>query len=157
MNTHDILTAIQDSALAHAISKTDHLVGAVLQIFHVLGLILFLASIVLIALRSVNAVLVEESIAGVAKSASKMMWVGLGLTALSGTLMFVATPKLYFYNAAFGWKMALMVAAVAVQATLFRRVANGALATPALARAGTALCVTCWFGVAMAGRMIGFV
>lgn len=157
MTTFEVLTAIQDSPVAHAISKTDHLVGAVLQIVHVLGLILFLASIVLIALRSLGWVLSDESVADVAKGTSKLMWTGVAFTALSGTLMFVATPKLYFYNTAFAWKMALMVVAVLVQATLFRRVANDAAATPALARASVTLCVACWFGVAMAGRMIGFV
>ena len=157
MNTHELLTAIQDSPVAHAISKTDHLVGAVLQIVHVLGLILFLASIVLIALRAIGWVLVEQSVADVAKSTSKLMWVGLAMTALSGTLMFVATPKLYFYNTAFALKMLLMLFAIVVQATLFRRVANEPSASPAFARTSVGLCVTCWFGVAMAGRMIGFV
>ena len=157
MTTQELLTAIQNSPVAHAISKTDHMVGAVLQILHVLGLILFLASIVLIALRAIGWALADQSIAEVAKSTSKLMWLGLGMTALSGTLMFVATPKLYFYNTAFGLKMGLMLFAIVVQATLFRRVANDASASPAFARTSVALCVTCWFGVAMAGRMIGFV
>jgi hypothetical protein len=157
MTTFEILTAIQDSALAHAISKTDHLVGAVLQIVHVIGLILFLASIVLIALRSLGWVLSDQSIADVAKSTSKLMWTGLVFTAISGTLMFVATPKLYFYNSAFGVKMLLMLVAIVVQATLFRRVAKNPSVTPAFARASVGACVACWFGVAMAGRMIGFV
>lgn len=157
MTVVEVLQAIQDSALAHAISKTDHLVGAGLQIVHVLGLILFLASIVLIALRTMEWALTEQTVADVAKSASKLMWLGLVLTAMSGTLMFIATPKLYFYNSAFGLKMGLIVLAIAVQATLFRQIANEALARPALAKASVALCVTAWFGVAIAGRMIGFV
>lgn len=157
MTVVEVLQAIQDSALAHAISKTDHLVGAGLQIVHVIGLILFLASIVLIALRTMGWALSEQTVADVAKSASKLMWLGLVLTAMSGTLMFVATPKLYFYNSAFGLKMGLIVLAIAVQATLFRQIANETLAHPALAKASVVLCVTAWFGVAIAGRMIGFV
>lgn len=157
MNLDNLLTALQDSPLAHAISKTDHLVGAVLQIFHVIGLILFLGSIVLIALRALGWVLTDQTVADVAKSASKLLWLGFGFTALSGSLMFIATPKLYFYNSAFGIKMGLMVLALALQATLFRRVANDPGATPRFAKASVALCVASWFGVAMAGRMIGFV
>ena len=157
MTTFEVLTAIESSPVAHAISKTDHMVGAVLQIVHVIGLILFLASILLIALRSLDWALADQSVADVAKSTSKLMWTGLALTALSGTLMFVATPKLYFYNSAFGIKMALMLVAIVAQATLFRRVANNSVATPAFARASVGACVACWFGVAMAGRMIGFV
>lgn len=157
MTVVEVLQTIQDSALAHAISKTDHMVGAALQIVHVLGLILFLASIVLIALRTMAWALTEQTVADVAKSASKLMWLGLVLTAMSGTLMFVATPKLYFYNSAFGLKMGLIVLAIAVQAALFRQIANETLACPALAKVSVVLCVTAWFGVAIAGRMIGFV
>jgi hypothetical protein len=157
MTTYEILTAIENSIFAHAINKTDYVVGASLQILHVLGLIMFLSSIVLIALRSFGLVLTEQSIAQVAKSTAKWMWAGLVFAVFSGTLMFVATPKLYFYNSAFGFKMLLMVVAIAVQVTLLRRVAKDPAVTPAFARAIVSVCAVCWFGVAMAGRMIAFV
>ena len=157
MTIVEVLQAIQDSALAHAISKTDHMVGAGLQIVHVLGLILFLASIVLIALRTIGWALADQAISAVAKETSKLMWLGLVLTAVSGTLMFIATPKLYFHNSAFGLKMGLILIAVIVQVTLFRQIANGAIAHPVFARASVAVCVASWFAVAIAGRMIGFV
>ena len=62
MAVHDILTAIQNSPIAHAISKTDHMVGAGLQIIHVMGLVLFLASLVLISLRLLRWVLADQPI-----------------------------------------------------------------------------------------------
>src|SRR5690606_21129229 len=37
MSVDDILIAVQSSPVAHAVSKSDHLVGATLQILHVLG------------------------------------------------------------------------------------------------------------------------
>jgi len=157
MTVIELLTALENSALAHAISKTDHLVAAGLQIIHVLGLIFFLASLVLISLRAIGWALADHSIADVARDTSRLLWIGLGLTVLSGTLMFIATPRLYYFNWAFGAKMALLAVAVLVQATLFRRVANAEAPTPAFARASIGLSVACWFGVAMAGRMIGFV
>lgn len=157
MTVLDVLTALQDSALAHAISKTDHLVAAGLQILHVLGLIFFLASLVLISLRAVGWALADQPLPRVARDTSRLMWTGLFLTALSGTLMFIATAKLYYFNWAFVLKMALVVVAIAVQATLFRRIANGAVSNLRFVRLGVALCVASWFSVAMAGRMIGFV
>lgn len=157
MNVVDILTAIQDSSLAHAISKTDHMVGAGLQIVHVLGLIFFLASLVLISLRAIGWALADQPINVVARDTSRLLWAGLALTALSGTLMFIATPKLYYFNWAFGLKMALVLFAIGVQATLFRKVARSAEPSLRFARASVALTVGCWFSVAMAGRMIGFV
>ena len=157
MSTLDVLNAIQNSPIAHAISKTDHLVGAGLQIFHVIGLILFLASLVLISLRLLGWVLQEQTVRQIAGDASRLMWIGLAVTALSGTLMFVATPKLYFYNWAFGLKMLLVLVAVVVQAAMFRRVAKSDSPNPTFARTSVALSITCWFAVAFAGRMIGFV
>ncbi|MEJ1962337.1 MAG: hypothetical protein WDO56_12650 [Gammaproteobacteria bacterium] len=37
MTTLDVLKALQNSAVAHAVSKSNHMVGAGLQIVHVLG------------------------------------------------------------------------------------------------------------------------
>jgi uncharacterized membrane protein (UPF0136 family) len=157
MTVLDVLTAIQNSALAHAISKTDHLVAAGLQIVHVLGLIFFLASLVLISLRAVGWALADQPIPAVARDTSRLMWAGLALTALSGTLMFIATPKLYYFNWAFGLKMALLVIAILVQAVLFRGIARRNAPNLRFVRLSVGLCVASWFSVAMAGRMIGFV
>jgi hypothetical protein len=157
MSVVELLTAVENSALAHAISKTDHLVAAGLQIAHVLGLIFFLASLVLISLRVLGWALADHAIAEVARDTSGLLWAGFALTVLSGTLMFVATPKLYYFNWAFGLKMLLLLFAVLVQATLFRRVASTASPSPMFVRTSVALSVGCWFAVAMAGRMIGFV
>jgi len=157
MTVLDVLTALQDSALAHAISKTDHLVAAGLQILHVLGLIFFLASLVLISLRALEWALADQPIPEVARDTSRLMWTGLFLTALSGTLMFIATPKLYYFNWAFGLKMALVVVAILIQATLFRRIAKRDAPSLRFVRVSVGLCVASWFSVAMAGRMIGFV
>jgi hypothetical protein len=157
MTVLQLLNAIEGSSLAHAISKTDHMVAAGLQIVHVLGLIFFLASLVLLSLRAVGWVLADQPVAQVARDTSRLLWIGLALTALSGTLMFVATPKLYYFNWAFGLKMALLLVAVIVQVVMFQRIANKEAPTLRFARSSVALTVVCWFSVAMAGRMIGFV
>ena len=157
MAVHDILTAIQNSPIAHAISKTNHMVGAGLQIIHVMGLVLFLASLVLISLRLLRWVLADQPIDDVVRQTARLMWWGLGFTALSGTLMFIATPKLYYYNWAFGLKMLFLLVALVVQFFVFRKVACNAAASPTLARASVAASVACWTAVALTGRMIGFV
>lgn len=157
MSTHDILTSIQDSALAHAISKTDHLVGAGLQIVHVMGLVALLASLVLISLHLLGLAFKHHPTVEIAKESTRLVWLGLTLTALSGTLMFIATPTLYFYNPAFRLKMLLFLLAVVIQLALFRRTANQSSPTPAFAKVSVAVSLAAWFGVAMAGRMIGFI
>ena len=157
MSTHDILTWIQNSPLAHAISKTDHLVGAGLQVVHVMGLVALLASLVLISLHLLGFAFKHHPTVEIAKESTRLVWWGLALTALSGTLMFIATPTLYFYNPAFRWKMGLFLVAVVVQLALFRRAANRTAPTPSFAKVSVVVSLAAWFSVAMAGRMIGFI
>ena len=157
MTTFDFLTWLRDSALAHAISKTDHLVGAGLQIIHVMGLVALLASLVLISLHLVGLAFKHQPVTDIAREATKLVWLGLALTASSGTLMFIATPKLYFYNPAFRVKMILFFVAVIVQLALFRKTATQTAPTPMFARASVGISLAAWFSVAMAGRMIGFI
>jgi len=156
MSTAEILTAIQDSAVAHAISKSNHLVGAGLQVVHVLGFIALLAALVLISLRILNLVFKQQPLSAVTRDANRLFYLGLGLAVASGVLMFVSSPKLYFYKFAFELKMLLFVTAVVIQFAALRRVAAHENPHPVLARAVVAVSLAAWFGIGLAGRMIGF-
>ena len=157
MTVEEALTWLQGSALAHAISKSNHLVGASLQILHILGFVLLLASLLLLSLRLVGFVFVRQPVAQVADDATRLIWVGLFLAVFSGTLMFISTPRLYFHNWAFQLKMGLLVIAILIQLLLFRRVAKAHSPGPALVWTSVALSLIAWFGVSLAGRMIGFI
>ncbi len=157
MSTAQVLTAIQNSALAHAVSKSNHMVGAGLQIVHVIGFILLLSSIVLISLRLLGLAFAQQPVSKVGRDATRLIWLGLALTVASGTLMFVSSPKMYYYNPAFELKMLLLVAAVLVQVLLLRRVSANDSPTPMLVRTTVALSLASWFGVGLAGRIIGFI
>ena len=157
MSVFDVLTQIQNSALAHLISKSNHLVAAGLQIVHVLGFIILLAALVLISLRLLGWALQQQPVIEVAEDASRLIWLGLGLAVGSGTLMFIASPKLYYYKWAFELKMVLLVVAVIIQVTLFRKVAASETPDPTLARTSVALSLIAWFSIGLAGRIIGFV
>ena len=156
MSTDSILTAIQNSAIAHAISKSDHMVAASLQVVHVLGFIALLASLVLISLRLLNLVLKQQQLQDVTRDANRLFYVGLALTVSSGLLMFVSSPRLYFYKTAFELKMLLFVSALIIQFALLRRVASKESPHPLLTRTAVTLSLVAWFGIGLAGRMIGF-
>jgi hypothetical protein len=157
MTTSDALTFIQSTALSHAISKSNHLLIAGFQVFHVMGFVLLLAALVLISLRLLGLILQQQTVPEVARQALRLVWSGLALAVISGTLMFIGSPRHYFYNPAFDIKMLLLAAAVIIQAGLFRRVADSTTASPWLARASVALALVLWFAVSLAGRAIGFV
>lgn len=157
MTTTDVLNLIQASALSHAISQSNHLLIAGFQVFHVMGFVLLLAALVLISLRLLGFILEQQPVPEVASQALRLLWSGLALAVASGALMFIGSPKHYFYNPAFDVKMVLLLAAVLVQALLFRKVANSEHPNPWLARTSVALSLGFWFAVSMAGRAIGFV
>lgn len=156
MSTQEILTHIQDSALAHLVSKSNHLVGAGLQIVHVLGFVVLLATLLLISLRLLGLIFTERTVPQVARGATTLLWWGLAAAAATGLLMFIATPLLYVRKPVFLVKLALLVVAVVGQLTLFRKVAALDDPQPALARATAVAALLIWFGVAAAGRAIGF-
>ena len=155
MSIGNLLKAIEGSALAHAISKSHHLVAAALQVIHVLGFIVLLASLLLLCLRLLNVVLGEQPVSHVARDATRLLYFGLTLAVASGTLLFIATPTLYFYKPVFELKMLLFAIALAVQFTLFRSLTRRT-ARPAFVRTTVALSLTTWFAIGFAGRMIGF-
>jgi hypothetical protein len=151
------LAEIERLPLAQALAKSDHLVGAGLQVMHIIGFVLLLAAEVFVSLRLLGFAFIDQPLPRVSAGALGLVWVGLLLTLVSGAAMFIASPQLYFYKPVFQFKLLLFVVAVALHALLLRRVARQAEPAPALARASVALSLLAWFGIGMAGRMIGFV
>ncbi|WP_234085176.1 DUF6644 family protein [Azonexus sp. R2A61] len=156
-STFEILTTLQNTALAHAIAKSDHLVGATAQVFHILGFIFLLAAVVFINLRLAGVVLGNQSIPSLSRQPKLLIWGGLVSAVVSGILMFISAPTLYFYNPAFIAKIWILVAAIFLQFTIYRHVTNQEKPSPALAKVSIVLSVVLWFGVGLTGRAIGFV
>jgi hypothetical protein len=157
MSIDAVLTQIQGTGASHWIAKANHLLMAGLQVVHVIGFILLLASLLLISLRLLGLVFTSQSIAQVARETTRLLWFGLALAVSSGVIMFIGAPRHYFYNPAFATKMLLLIVAVIVQAAVFGRVAANEAPHPVLARVGVGLALAFWLGVSLAGRAIGFV
>ena len=156
MTINAILIAVQGSGIAHLISKSNHLVGASLQIVHVLGFVLLLASLVLTSLRLTGRVFTGRPAAEIVDQAAPLFAVGLTLTLLSGTLMFVSASALYYFKWAFQLKMLLLALAILAHFLIFRRLAHASAPAPAVARLGVAVTLLLWYGTALYGRLIGF-
>jgi hypothetical protein len=157
MTIDNTLEWITRTPLSHFISKSNHLLIAGFQVFHVMGFVLLLAAMVLISLRLLGLLLKQQTVPEVAAQALRLVWTGLALAVGSGLLMFIGSPKHYFYNPAFGVKMLLLIVAVIIQAALFGQVAKRESPNPWLARTSVAVSLGLWFAVSMAGRAIGFV
>jgi hypothetical protein len=156
-SVQDILTAIQSSPLAHAVTKSNHLVGAMLQIVHVLGIIFLLAALVVLSLRLLGLAFAKQDVREVGRDALRLMRIGIALALISGVLMFISAPRLYWNNPAFQIKMLLFVLAIIVQVVFVRRVAIHEAPSVGFARLSAALSIVLWFGVGLSGRVIAFI
>jgi hypothetical protein len=157
MTTPELLSAIAHLPLSRALAKSDHLVTAALQVVHVIGFLLLLASLTLISLRLLGLVLVRQSVPEVASDTSRLLWIGVALAVSTGILMFLTGPSHYYFNRAFDIKMALLFVALVVHVTVLQRIARRDEPPAALARVGAVASLVLWYGVSWAGRAIGFV
>lgn len=149
--------SVQHTALGAAMRGAGPSSVLAIQIAHVLGLVLLLSSLLLVNLRLLGWGLRGVPLAQVVASTRRGLWIGLALTIGSGSLLFLSAPVHYAGNTAFVPKMLLLLAALVVQASLYRKVTGSGAPAPALARSTAAISLSLWFGVGLAGRAIGFV
>lgn len=157
MNMTELLSWLQATVLAQAVSKSNFLVGAGLQILHIFGLLLLFGAVSLVSLRLLGLVLVQQPIVLVSRAATRYVWIGIAMASVSGALMFITTPIRYASNRPFLAKMALLVVALLVQRLLFQRVAARDSPDAGVARVTVFATVALWTGVTWAGRFVGFV
>lgn len=149
---------LQQTAVAQAVAKSNHLVGAGLQIVHITGLLLLLASLVLIGLRVFNLGLRGQDLRVLVREVTRLFWSGVALAIGSGALIFLSSAARYADNAAFDLKVVLLAAALTVQAfAQWRLQASASAGASPVLRGAVTLSLVLWFSVAGAGRAIGFI
>jgi hypothetical protein len=157
MNPVQFLGWLQESPPILLLRGANHLVIEITEVAHVLGLVSFLAALLLVNLRLLGVGLRRQSVPEVAAAAAPLLWTGLGLTLLTGTILFLSGPVRYYLNSAFQPKMALLALALVVQVALYRRVVRLLAPSAALGRVVGGASLLLWFGMGLCGRAIGYV
>lgn len=129
------------------------------NITHIIGLVLFAGSILLLDLRLIGFARALPA-AATSRALTPVMIVGFLMLAASGTLLFSADARPLWNNPVIQVKAALIVFGI-VNALLFRALWNRRLAdwdtsTPALGRIQAGLSFLGWLSVAICGRFIGY-
>jgi hypothetical protein len=129
---------------------------AIIEVFHLFGIILLLGSASLMALRLVGLTMREQKISEVGRQLSWYTFVGLMTMIATGLLMVASTPNKYYNSGPFWWKMGFFWIGVVFHFTVYRKVTR--LDRVGLPLAGfTALAtVILWYGTGAFGRAIGF-
>jgi hypothetical protein len=148
---------LQATALGLALREASPPVILAIQIGHVLGLVLLLTTLLLVNLRLLGWGLARQPLRQLVDSTRWSLRLGLALAVGSGTLLYLSAPVSYIANPAFVPKMLLLLAALVLQASLYRFVTVREPVAPLLARTTAVLSLSLWFSVGLAGRAIGFV
>jgi hypothetical protein len=141
-------TLIRQSSWAVMALESAHLVG--LALLGGAAVIVGLASLRATGLGGLSVPILVTGLAPVRRA-------GLALMALSGALIAASMPFKYYGNAAFRWKMLLLVVVLAASWLLQRLSADSIRANTRSAARVLALAVSLlWIAVGCCGRLIGF-
>ena len=156
-----LVQQLYDSPLPTAIRESDNLFP-ILQTFHILGTIALAGAIAIVDLRLLDVVFRREPPAAVAQSLLPITWVGFGIMALSGGLLFAAQSAKIYGNTFLRLKLFLLLLALAnvalFHSTTYRHIHtwSGEVPPPVSARVFASLSLFLWASVIVTGRFIAY-
>jgi hypothetical protein len=123
-----------------------------LETMHLFGLVLLLGTVLILSLRLLGLLMPHQPVPDLARALRRYTTLGLGIMLPSGVLMFVATAVRCYSNTSFWVKMCFLTTALVFHFTYFQKALRSGN-SPRFAACGA---LVLWFGVAAAGRSIGF-
>jgi hypothetical protein len=157
------MSAFLDRAHATAVHLLSTVPGLppIVQTVHLLGIAVVLGSAVLLDLRILGLALPSQDVRELTRRLLPWLWCTLPVMLLSGLPFVLARPQRYFSNPVFGWKLALLLPAVALAVALHVISIRKpdfwqARSTRAVVRVIAAASLLLWTGVVFAGRWIAY-
>lgn len=133
-----------------------------IQSIHILTIGIVFVSILMITLRVLERVRVEQTFGEVWRRFVPWMWSGLVVMAVTGALLIVAEPVREFTSLSFWLKMALLVVGIVATIVFRRSLAPAALTQrhefefSAATKAGAIATVGLWVAIIFLGRAIAY-
>ena len=143
------------TSLGTSISESRY-AFAIIEVFHLFGIILLLGSASLMALRLVGLTMKEQTISEVSRHVSAYTFVGLLTMIVTGMLMLSSTPTKYYHSSPFWWKMIFFWTGFVFHFTLYRKATRSDRTGLLLGGLTALLAVVLWYGTGAFGRAIGF-
>jgi len=135
-------------------------VFAILEVFHLLGLILLFGPLLMFALRCFGLSLQKDPILRIAREMIPVSTVGFALMSISGYLMFASAAMKYANNITFQYKMVFYFTAIIVHCLVYlkvRRMREERFQSNGVWMVMGGLLLLLWFSVGVAGRAIAFI
>jgi len=129
---------------------------AVIEVFHLFGIILLLGAASLMALRLMGWSMKEQKISDVGRQLSWYTLAGLATMLVTGILMTSSIPNKYYHSVPFWWKMGFFWTGVVFHFTIYRKVTRSDNTGYLLGALTAVISVVLWYGTGALGRAIGF-
>lgn len=161
MDVQSLLTGLQSLALAERIRQGTYLFP-LLESVHVIGLSLVFGTIMVFDLRLLGFASTARPVSRMMADIVKWTWLAFVITAATGALMFITNATVYYDNAYFRAKIALLVLAglnmAAFEVTARRTIHqwDRSASAPTSGKVVAGLSLAIWIGVIVTGRLIGF-
>jgi uncharacterized membrane protein len=128
-------------------------ISAILELTHYFSFFLLVGSIAIVDLRLMGVAGRRQSATQLAEQVFPWMWTGLGLTVLSGFLMFAGDATEYLHNSVFHEKLYVILLAVAFGVMVQRNVPkwDKLSAIPAWAKFVAFVSLALWVGAILMG------
>ena len=156
-----LLHSLNESGFSTWLRESDWSFSAV-ETVHVLSIAAMAGTIVLVDLRLLGLVFRHQRVSRVTRQVTPVTWIGFGLMAVSGALLFVAQPEKNAANPAFQIKLVLLALA-AVNLVVFHRLVFRTVAVwderptpPASDRFSGAASLFLWATIIVLGRVIAY-
>jgi hypothetical protein len=129
-----------------------------IETVHLLALAVLLGTIVLVNLRAFGAILKRQGVSEVAGELSSWTFPALCIMLLTGVLLFLSEATKCYDSPPFHVKMIFLLLAITYHFTIYRKVIRSpeTRAASLQTRLAAGLSLVLWFGVALAGRAIGY-
>jgi hypothetical protein len=147
-----------DKTTIGSVIRESTYIFPIVEVFHLFGLTLLLGTMTITDLRMLGIGMRRQSIATVSTQfAPWTIWAAI-VTIVSGILLFLSEAMKCYDNAAFPWKMWLLLAGILLYIFVQRRItAPDARVSSGVLKLVGILSLVFWYGVALAGRAIAFV
>jgi hypothetical protein len=146
-----------DSTLIGRTIRDSRFLFPIIESVHLLALTVLLGAVIVINLRLLGAGLRRQSSSLVARSLDPLMRWGFLVMVITGVLLFCSEALKCYESPPFRLKMLALLAAAVFHWTVVRPRIDSSIEPSSLSRIVIALVSTVlWFGVAVAGRAIGF-
>jgi hypothetical protein len=157
MNLLPLFQWFDSTTIGNVIRESTY-IFPVVEVFHLFGLTVLLGTLTITDLRMLGIGMRRQSISTVAMSlAPYSIWAAI-ITIVSGILLFLSEAMKCYGNAAFPWKMGLLLAGILLYLFVQHRITSpGARVSSGALKIVAVLSLVFWYGVAVAGRLIAFV